>query len=106
MNEFKNQEIWELFKTKAEKEIYLDILKKQDFNSSNNFFNFFPEKFDESEGNTILSIINGIIEKKNEINSEDNDNYNFFNKLFTKINIYKILLDYYKKKKNKHIQNS
>ena len=99
MNEFKNQEIWELFKTKAEKEIYLDILKKQDFNSSNNFFNFFPEKFDESEGNTILSIINGIIEKKNEINSEDNENYNFFNKLFTKINIYKILLDYYKKKK-------
>ena len=68
MNEYKQKEIWKLFSTKNEKEYFLSILKKQDFDKKDNFLGLFPEDLNEQDIEVIISLINKIIDKENEIN--------------------------------------
>ena len=54
MKEYKKEKIWELFLSKKEKELFLDILKKNDFDKANNFLDLFPEELSESDRDAIL----------------------------------------------------
>ena len=86
IKDYKKNEIWKLFFDNNEKEnnIYLDILKKQDYNGNDKFIELFPEEIDQKQEEVILDIIKKIINKENDIDVENKDSYYYFFKIFFK----------------------
>ena len=100
INEYKNRKIiWNLFRNDKKNEDFLIILKNYKFYKTNDFINLFPDELNESEIDTILSLISKIIEDEKDYNAEDFENDIFYVKMFSKNTIITHLIKDYKKYK-------
>ena len=86
IEEYKINKIWRLFFDDNEKgnDIYLDLLKKQNYNGNDKFVDLFPEEINQKQEKVILDIIKEVINKENDVQDEYKDSYFYFYKIFTK----------------------